>query len=61
VLAQAIEDTGQSLPILVTELARIYLDQVDRLSGKIADPRSHARGDDAAIADCRAWGRSPPR
>ena len=36
VLTQAIEDTEQSLPILVIELARIYLDQIDRLSDKIA-------------------------
>ena len=37
VLTQAIEDTEQSLPILVIELARIYLDQIDRLSDKIAE------------------------
>lgn len=37
VLAQAIENLEQSLPILVVELARVYLDQIDRLSEKIAE------------------------
>jgi transposase len=32
VLLQAIEDSATSLPLLVVELARIYLDQIDRLS-----------------------------
>lgn len=36
VLGQAIEDGETSLPLLVVELARIYLDQIEGLSKKIA-------------------------
>ena len=36
-LAQAVEDFGAPLPLLVVELARVYLDQIDRLSEKIAE------------------------
>ena len=35
VLAQAIDDITPSLPLLVVELARVYLDQIDRLSEKV--------------------------
>ena len=35
ILAQAIDDVT-SLPLLVVELARVYLDQIDRLSEKVA-------------------------
>ena len=37
VLAQAIEDQTTSLPLLVVELARVFLDQIDGLSEKIAE------------------------
>lgn len=37
VLAQSIEDPGTSLPLLVVELARIYLGQIDILSEKISE------------------------
>ena len=36
ILAQAIDDMTASLPLLVVELARVYLDQIDRLSEKVA-------------------------
>ncbi len=36
ILAQAIDDMTPSLPLLVVELARVYLDQIDRLSEKVA-------------------------
>ena len=36
ILAQAIDDMTPSLPLLVVELARVYLDQIDRLSKKVA-------------------------
>jgi len=36
-LAHAVEDLGTSLPLLVVELARVYFDQIDRLSEKIAE------------------------
>src|SRR5215472_2702345 len=36
-LAQAVEDFGAPSPLLVVELARVYLDQIDRLSEKIAE------------------------
>jgi transposase len=36
-LSEAVEDPGTSLPLLVVELARIYFDQIDRLSEKIAE------------------------
>ena len=36
ILAQAIDDKTRSLPLLVVELARVYLDQVDGLSKKVA-------------------------
>ncbi len=35
-LEQAIEDETASLPLLVTELARLYLEQIGHLSKKIA-------------------------
>src|SRR5271163_4786495 len=35
ILAQAIDDMTASLPLLVVELARVYLDQIDGLSEKI--------------------------
>src|SRR6202041_1049582 len=34
ILAQAIDDMAASLPLLVVELARVYLDQIDGLSEK---------------------------
>jgi transposase len=37
VLAEAIEDLGTSMPLLVIELSRLYLDQIDRLSDKITE------------------------
>ena len=37
ILAQAIDDMTASLPLLVVELARVYLDQIDRLSEKVAE------------------------
>jgi transposase len=37
VLAEAIEDEATSLPILVVELSRVFLEQIDMLSKKIAD------------------------
>ena len=46
ILAQAIDDVTPSLLLLVVELARVYLDQIDRLSEKVA-------GLDKAIA-CEA-------
>lgn len=36
-LVQAVEDPGTSLPLLVVELARTYLDQIERLSEKVAE------------------------
>ena len=36
ILAQAIDDMTPSLPLLVVELARVYLDQIDGLSEKVA-------------------------
>jgi transposase len=36
ILAQAIDDMTPSLPLLVVELARVYLDQIDGLSQKVA-------------------------
>jgi transposase len=36
ILAQAIDDMTASLPLLVVELARVYLDQIDRLSETVA-------------------------
>ena len=36
IFAQAIDDMTPSLPLLVVELARVYLDQIDRLSKKVA-------------------------
>ena len=35
ILAQAIDDMTPSLPLLVVELARVYLDQIDGLSEKV--------------------------
>ena len=35
VLEQAIEDEATSLPLLITELARVYLEQIDQLSERI--------------------------
>ena len=37
ILAQAIDDMTASLPLLVVELARVYLDQIDGLSEKVAE------------------------
>jgi transposase len=37
VLAEAIEDEGTSLPLLVVELSRVFLEQIDGLSTKIAE------------------------
>jgi hypothetical protein len=37
ILAQAIDDLTPSLPLLVVELARVYLDQIDGLSEKVAE------------------------
>jgi transposase len=36
ILAQAIDDMTPSLPLLVVELARVYLDQIDGLSENVA-------------------------
>src|SRR5208283_4658086 len=36
VLSEAIEETTTSLPLLVVELSRVFLDQIDGLSKKIA-------------------------
>jgi len=36
-LALAIEESGTSLPLLVVELGRVYLDQIETLSQKIAE------------------------
>jgi transposase len=36
-LSQALEEPGTSLPLLVVELGRIYLDQIETLSKKIAE------------------------
>jgi transposase len=36
ILAQAIDDMTPSLPLLVVELARVYLDQIDGLSQEVA-------------------------
>ena len=36
ILAQAIDEMTPSLPLLVVESARVYLDQIDRLSEKVA-------------------------
>ena len=52
ILAQAIDDMTPSLPLLVVELARVYLDQIDRLSEKVA-------GLEKAIA-CEAKRVAPP-
>ena len=35
ILVQAIDDMTPSLPLLVVELARVYLDQIDGLSQKV--------------------------
>jgi transposase len=37
VLAEAVEDEMTSLPLLVIELARVFLDQIERLSKKISE------------------------
>ena len=37
VLSQAVEDGTTSLPVLVVELARVFLDQIETLSKKIAE------------------------
>jgi len=37
VLANALEEAGSNLHILVVELARLYLEQIERLSGMISD------------------------
>jgi transposase len=37
VLSEAIEETTTSLPLLVVELSRVFLDQIDGLSKKIAE------------------------
>ena len=37
VLSEAIEETTTSLPLLVVELSRVFLDQIDGLSTKIAE------------------------
>jgi transposase len=37
ILAQTIDDMTPSLPLLVVELARVYLDQIDGLSEKVAE------------------------
>ncbi len=36
-VAQAVEEPGTSLPLLVVELGRVYLDQIEMLSQKIAE------------------------
>ena len=37
VLSEAIEETTTSLPLLVVELSRVFLEQIDGLSTKIAE------------------------
>jgi len=37
VLEEAVEDQGTSLPLLVVELARVFLDQIEGLSKRIAE------------------------
>jgi len=44
ILAQAIDDMTPSLPLLVVELARVYLDQIDGLSEKVAGLEKAAAG-----------------
>ena len=58
ILAQAIDDMTASLPLLVVELARLYLDQIDGLSEKVAGLEKAIaceakRG--AMTVACRQW------
>jgi hypothetical protein len=46
ILAQAIDDMTPSLPLLVVELARVYLDQIDRLSENRPQAFPPSRNDD---------------
>lgn len=62
VLGQAIEDGETSLPLLVVELARIYLDQIrtikeDRQASDGHSSRSQARATNPTAPD-DAWGRA---
>src|SRR5512144_3209733 len=43
VLANALEDADQTLPKMVRDLARLYLDQIAALQGKIAELEATAR------------------
>ena len=62
VLEEAVEDQGTSLPLLVVELARVFLDQIEGLSERISGTResdgsrSGMRRNDTASAD-HAWRR----
>ena len=63
-LAEAIESDMTSLPLLVVELSRLLLDQLDGLSKKISNSRRrrfrkpHTKRRCAACKPCRAWDRS---
>ena len=66
ILAQAIDDMTPSLPLLVVELARVYLDQIDGLSEKVAGLEkaiaceAKRATQPVACRQCRALGRSRP-
>jgi transposase len=53
VLAQAIESLERSMPILIIELARIYIDQIEKLSEKIAELEKAIAGEAARGAITR--------
>ena len=53
VLAQAIENFERSMPILIIELARIYIDQIEKLSEKIAELEKAIAGEAARGAITR--------
>ena len=53
VLAQAIENLEWSMPILIIELARIYIDQIEKLSEKIAELEKAIAGEAARGAITR--------
>ena len=53
VLAQAIENLERSMPILIIELARIYIDQIEKLSEKIAELEKAIAGEGARVAITR--------
>jgi len=53
VLAQAIENLERSMPILIIELARIYIDQIEKLSEKIVELEKAIAGEAARGAITR--------